>query len=188
NGQFEDVTKSAGIALSGSGMGCAAGDYDNHGHTDLAVCMNDGVRLLHNEGDGKFADVTEKAGLRRDPNCVSATWVDYDHDGDVDLYLTMMPDGPGRHNELWRNNGNGTFTEVSNETALGFAPTGAGVVTTDFNNDRAIDFVLAGAGTGVMILLNPRGGKVGVVGGPGFAEEGLRPGKGGGGVGLGKNG
>jgi Flp pilus assembly protein TadD len=177
SGQFEDVTKSAAITLNG-GMGCAAGDFDNDGHTDLAVCLIDGVRLLRNEGDGKFADVTEKAGLRRDPGCVSATWVDYDHDGDADLYLTMMPDGPGRHNVLWRNNGNGTFTDVSAETALGFAPTGAGMVTTDFNNDRAVDFVLAGAGTGVMILLNPREGKFVLLDGPDLVKEGLPPAKG----------
>jgi tetratricopeptide (TPR) repeat protein len=173
--QFEDVTKSAGVELNGPGMGCAAGDFDNDGHTDLAVCLQDGVRLLHNEGNGKFADVTEKSGIQRGSGCVSVTFVDYDHDGDLDLYVTMVPDGPGSHNALWRNNGNSTFTEVSSETGLGVSPTGAGVVTTDFNNDRAIDFVLAGAGSGAMILLNPREGKFTAMDGPDFAKEGLPP-------------
>jgi len=178
NGQFEDVTKSAGIALAGSGMGCAAGDFDNDGHTDLAVCLPEGVRLLHNEGNGKFVDVTEKAGIRGGAGCVALTFVDYDHDGDLDLYVTMMPDGPGRHNVLWRNNGNSTFTDVSAETGLGYLPTGAGVATTDFNNDRAIDFVLAGAGSGAMVLLNPREGKFTAMEGPDFAKEGLPPARG----------
>src|SRR5438094_7354393 len=67
--------------------------------------------------------------------------------------------GNAAHNILWRNNGDSSFTDVSAETALGAAATGAGVVTTDFNNDRAIDFVLAGGATGASILLNPREGK-----------------------------
>src|SRR5713226_2272602 len=60
DGKFADVTLAAGIDLKGSGYGCAAGDFDNDGLTDLAVCLSDGVRLLRNSGDGKFVDVTEK--------------------------------------------------------------------------------------------------------------------------------
>src|SRR5262249_16016244 len=59
DGQFEDVTQSAGLNLSGAGLGCAAGDFDNDGHTDLAICLGDGVHLLRNKGDGKFEDVTQ---------------------------------------------------------------------------------------------------------------------------------
>ena len=88
DGRFADVTRQAGIQLAGSGLGCAAGDFDNDGHTDLAVCLSDGVRLLRNGGDGKFADVTEKVGIRREKGCVGVTFVDYDHDGDLDLYVT----------------------------------------------------------------------------------------------------
>src|SRR5260370_1355745 len=145
NGSFEDVTSAAGIHLTGAGFGCAAGDFDNDGHTDLAVCLNDGVRLLRNSGDGKFEDVTEKVGIRREKGCVGVTFVDYDHDGDLDLYITMPPDtrssGPPAHNMLWRNNGNNTFTAVSAEPSLGFAATGAGACTTEFNNDRSADIV-----------------------------------------------
>jgi len=137
NSSFEDVTSTAGIHLSGAGFGCAAGDFDNDGHTDLAVCLSDGVRLLRNSGDGKFEDVTEKAGIGREKGCVGVTFVDYDHDGDLDLYITMAPEasatGAPPHNVLWRNNGNSTFTNVSEETGLGFAATGAGVVTTEPN-------------------------------------------------------
>ena len=179
NGRFEDVTEAAGIHLMGSGFGCAAGDFDNDGKTDLAVCLKDGVRLLHNKGKGKFEDVTEAAGIRKEKGCVGVTFVDYDHDGDLDLYVTMAADsgssGAAAHNSLWRNNGNNTFTDVSSETALGVAATGAGVVTTDFNNDRAIDFVIAGGTAGASILLNPREGKFVPLAGIDFTKEKLPP-------------
>jgi len=179
NGRFEDVTQTAGIHLRGTGFGCAAGDFDNDGKPDLAVCLSDGVRLLHNRDEAKFEDVTEAAGIRKEKGCVGATFVDYDHDGDLDLYVTMGADsgsaGMAAHNLLWRNNGNSTFTDVSAETALGVAATGAGVVTTDFNNDRAIDFVVAGGTAGASILLNPREGKFAPLAGIDFAKEKLPP-------------
>ncbi len=179
NGQFEDVTKSSGIALTGSGFGCAAGDFDNDGHTDLAVCLSDGVHLLHNEADGKFADVTGKVGIGRKKGCVGLTFVDYDHDGDLDLYVTVSPDSGSpsapAHNILWRNNGNSTFTDVSEETALGVPATGAGLVSTDFNNDRAIDFVFAGGSSGAAIYLNPREGKFSPLDAIDFKKENLPP-------------
>jgi hypothetical protein len=171
-GKFTDVTLAVGMDLKGSGHGCAAGDFDNDGHADLAVCLSDGVRLLRNDGDGKFMDVTEKVGIRREKGCVGLTFVDYDHDGDLDLYVTMTP-GAGAHNILWRNNGNSTFTDISEQTALGVAATGAGVVTTDFNNDRAIDFVVAGGAAGAAIYLNPREGKFAALPGVDFAKENL---------------
>ena len=141
-----------------AGLGARPGDFDNDGTTDLAVCEADGVRLFRNDGDGKFADVTEKAGIVREKGCVGTTFVDYDHDGDLDLYVTMAP-GNGRKNKLWRNNGNSTFTDVSAETGLGVDATGADAAVTDFNNDRAIDFVVAGGAAGAAIYLNPREGK-----------------------------
>jgi tetratricopeptide (TPR) repeat protein len=183
NGKFADVTKAAGLENTMPGFGCAAGDFDNDGHTDLAVCFEDGVRLFHNTGDGKFDDVTEKVGIRREPGCRGLTWVDYDHDGDLDLYITNAPspfavNSPARfapHNVLWRNNGNSTFTDVSAETALGIDATGAGLVTTDFNNDRAIDFVFAGGADGASIYLNPREGKFTPLAAIDFKKENLPP-------------
>jgi Tfp pilus assembly protein PilF len=179
NGRFEDVTRAAGIELTGRGLGCAAGDFDNDGKTDLAVCMSDGVKLFHNKGEGKFEDITRTVGIRKEKGCVGLTFVDYDHDGDLDLYITMVPDagslGSRPHNVLWRNNGNSTFTDVSTETALGFAATGAGVVTTDFNNDRAVDFVVAGGPNGASIYLNPREGKFTPLSGIDFGKEKLPP-------------
>jgi len=183
-GRFSDVTQTAGLALRGSGMGCAAGDFDNDGHTDLAVCLSDGVHLLRNNtgnnGAGKFDDVTQTVGIRRESGCVGVTFVDYDHDGDLDLYVTNQPAASASpqtsaHNVLWRNNGNSTFTDVSEETGLNFDATGAGVVTTDFNNDRAIDFVFAGGAAGASIYLNPREGKFTPSPAIDFKKENLPP-------------
>ena len=178
NGKFEDVTAKLGSGAVGQGFGCAAGDFDNDNLTDLAVCEVDGVRLFHNDGGAKFTDVTEKMGIKREKGCVSTALVDYDHDGDLDLYVTMEPlpaGGAKRKNKMWRNNGNSTFTDVSEESGLGVDATGAGVAVTDFNNDRAIDFVLAGGATGAAIYLNPREGKFSALPGIDFTKEGLPP-------------
>jgi tetratricopeptide (TPR) repeat protein len=178
-GNFEDVTaKSGSLATIAGGLGCAAGDFDNDGHVDLAVCETDGVRLFHNDGNGTFSDVTDKVGIRRENGCVAPVFVDYDHDGDLDLYLTVSSqttDAPARTNRLWRNNGNSTFTDVSQETGLGVAASGGGVAVTDFNNDRAIDFVLAGGPSGATVYLNPREGKFTTFAGLDFSKESLPP-------------
>ena len=179
-GKFADVTSESGLEITGSGFGCATGDFDNDGHTDLAVCLTDGVHLFHNDGAGKFEDVTQKVGIRPEKGCVGVTFVDYDHDGDLDLYVTMQATAAATpetkaHNFLWRNNGNSTFTDVSTESALGFDATGAGLVTTDFNNDRAIDFVFAGGTEGASIYLNPRQGKFTPLSAIDFKKETLPP-------------
>src|SRR6266853_3377116 len=172
DGKFADKTSGSGLTLSGSGLGCAAGDFDNDGKTDLAVCMGDGVHLFHNDGAGKFSDVTKAVNIRSEKGCVGVTFADYDHDGDLDLYISNKPGDAGR-NVMWRNNGNSTFTDVSAETALGTEATGAGMVTSDFNNDRAVDFILAGGAKGASVLLNPREGEFKALAGIDFAEEGL---------------
>jgi len=174
DGKFEDQTAGSGLAIMGNGLGCAAGDFDNDGKTDLAVCFDDGVHLFHNDGGGKFGDVTKTVGIKPEKGCVGATFVDFDHDGDLDLYITAKAGG-GFHNILWRNNGNSTFTDISGETALGIGGTGGGLITSDFNNDRAIDFVVAGGARGASVLLNPREGAFKEIDGIDFAKAGLPP-------------
>ena len=178
DGRFDaGAGRASGLEIKGAGLGCAVGDFDNDGKADLAVCFADGVRLFHNDGGGKFSDVTSKVGIRREPGCVGLTFVDYDHDGDLDLYVTMAAnaDQSSVKNVLWRNNGNSTFTDVSAETALGIPATGGGVVTSDFNNDRAVDFVVAGGAKGAGVYLNPREGKFTALEAIDFQKENLPP-------------
>ncbi|HKD70699.1 MAG TPA: FG-GAP-like repeat-containing protein [Candidatus Acidoferrum sp.] len=177
DGKFTDATEKTGLAGVAAGFGCAAGDFDNDGWTDLAVCEAAGIRLFHNDGGSKFVDVTEKVGIRREKGCVAASFVDYDHDGDLDLYLSMASETAAEKpkNKLWRNNGDSTFTDVSEESGLGIDATGAGVVATDFNNDRAIDFVLAGGPARAAIYLNPREGKFTRLPAVDFAKANLPP-------------
>src|SRR5262245_28356117 len=153
-GQFENVTQKAGFDPKLHAIACAAGDYDNDGHTDLAVTTVDRVLLFHNQGNGTFKDVTEAAGIRSQNPPLSVTFVDYDHDGDVDLFLTRPEP---RKNTVWRNNGNGSFTDVTADLGLITTTPSFGVTPTDFNNDRAIDLIFA---TGKPeLFLNPREGK-----------------------------
>src|SRR5438876_8370379 len=168
-GHFENVTDASGLASSLPRLGCSAGDYDNDGLTDLAVADSAGVHVFHNEGNGKFKEVTTQLGIK-DTGAFSVNFVDYDHDGDLDLYVTHIVDAPlsqagvnldtSAHvsNSLWRNNGNGTFTEVSRETGVGGGTSSLGALATDFNNDRAVDFVVTSASTKPIVLLNPREG------------------------------
>ena len=159
SGKFEDVTTKAGLDANHHGTSCTAGDYDNDGFTDLAVVSENQVLLFHNEKDGKFKEVSHAAGLQPHALRYGVTWVDYDHDGDIDLFLnafTLSGDHK-KADELWRNNGNGTFTNVSEET--GFQGQGPHylAIGSDINNDRAVD-ILAG-GEQPIVYQNPREGK-----------------------------
>jgi tetratricopeptide (TPR) repeat protein len=161
-GHFTDVTKSVSLAISGA-VSCAAGDYDNDGHADLAVGFNGRIALYRNQGDGTFRDVTETAGIHSTISARGMTFVDYDHDGDLDIYVTSAPTQippagvPAKQSELWRNDGNGTFTNWSAESGLGIAA--SGVTVSDINNDRAIDFVMTSASGLPSVLFNPREGQ-----------------------------
>ena len=178
NGKFEDVTRKAGLDPSLHGLGCTAGDYDNDGSPDLVTIANGRVVLLRNEKNGKFKDVTAAAqidntsvlmvgmgsGVRLTP-----IFLDYDHDGDVDLYVTSLdlhlnPSNeiwsekiPASPNTMWRNNGNGTFTNVTREVQPESPTFGTSAIGTDYNNDRAVDVVVTGD-KGPVILENPREG------------------------------
>jgi tetratricopeptide (TPR) repeat protein len=158
NGQFEDVTKKARLDPTLHARGCTSGDYDNDGFTDIVLSLNRRVLLLHNEKNGEFKDVSEAAGILGDSLTFGVTMIDYDHDGDLDLFeaQTREEGGWGR---MFRNNGNGTFTEVT--TAVGLEDlksNGAvSVIGTDYNNDRAVDIVVPQLQP--TILENPREGK-----------------------------
>jgi hypothetical protein len=180
NGKFEDVTRKAGLDPSSHAIGCAAGDYDNDGATDLAVTTTSHLIVLHNEKDGTFKDVSQAAGIKSDGPNLGVTFVDYDHDGDIDLYVTRpaahsanfnssipagnapiwpeeMPNAIGR-SQMWRNNGNGTFTDVTDSVGLSGSSTSLAAVGTDYNNDRAVDIVLTGGAKQSLMMENPREG------------------------------
>src|SRR5205807_955379 len=173
NDKFEDATKRAGLDPTLHAIGCTAGDYDNDGATDLAVSLRVRALLLHNEKNGTFKDMTESAGIKSEGSNVGVTFIDYDHDGDLDLYVTntlrnapapasgqdiKLPSGlvfPG--NFMWRNNGNGTFTNVTQELEIYLDPS-VSAIGTDYNNDRAIDLVVTDL-KGPATLENRRDGK-----------------------------
>ncbi|HXZ79083.1 MAG TPA: FG-GAP-like repeat-containing protein [Terriglobales bacterium] len=167
-GRFEEVTTAAGLDPKRPAIACAVSDYDNDTFPDLAISFGDSIALYHNEHQGKFKDVTEAAGLSKAKAGALAfaglLWVDFDHDGDTDLLVTNRQqgatdaEGNKPHNFLFRNNGNGAFTDFTEESGLG-RPDAAtfGGALSDFNNDRAVDFILSGRAT--QILLNPREGK-----------------------------
>ena len=161
-GLFEDMTRKAGLDPSMRAIGCTAGDYDNDGSTDLAIAAGR-LLLLHNEKNGTFKDATITAGVAT-PDATGLTFLDYDHDGDIDLYVIryrdeMYPTIQIRSAVMWRNNGNGTFTDVSDPTGLdGLPGLGPAAIGTDYNNDRAVDLAVTGGESGPMIFQNPREG------------------------------
>ncbi len=154
-GKFEDVTAKAGLDPKGGGTACTAGDYDNDGFTDLVLASVKGVVLLHNEHGGVFKDATAAAGVAGEVFTSGLAFVDYDHDGDLDLFV-------GGATALWRNNGNGTFTSVTQEALFskeGAVMCSGNTLGTDVNNDRAVDLVSMCRGGTPEILLNPREGR-----------------------------
>jgi Tfp pilus assembly protein PilF len=175
--RFEEVTKKAGLHPSMRAQGCTTGDYDNDGFADIALTSNGRVLLLHNEKNGTFKDVTEAAGIRSGKSNLGLTFVDYDHDGDIDLYVTSydLADGPLSTrvlgaNVMWRNNGDGSFSDVTEAVGLTGATPSVAAVGTDYNNDRAVDIAVSGWGAqmeavghplslGTSIYENPREGK-----------------------------
>ncbi|PTY02815.1 CRTAC1 family protein [Opitutaceae bacterium EW11] len=165
DGTFTDVTAEAGVAgrPDSYGMAASAADYDNDGNLDLYVC-NYGTNILyHNNGDGTFTDVTEKAGLLSPGWSLAAPWFDYNGDGKLDLFVVHYLEYdkgafqqvgayykadnfpgplsyPGLPDHLYRNNGDGTFTDVTREAGL-WEPTGRGMgaVACDLNGDGFVD-------------------------------------------------
>jgi tetratricopeptide (TPR) repeat protein len=155
----EAAASDFGISLKGKGVSCAVGDFDNDGHPDLVVALEDQVVLYKNLANGKFQDVTKTAGITALNRPAGMTFIDYDHDGDLDLFITGSPlAGRSNSNVLWRNNGNGTFTEWTEQTGLQGSGATTSAVLSDLNNDRAVDLLVAG-GSAPMFYANPREGK-----------------------------
>lgn len=180
-GKFENVTRKAQLNPAIHATGCSIGDYDNDGFPDFALSQDGNTLLFHNQKDGTFKEVGESAGISGTGFGAGLTFIDYDHDGDLDLYVTHFNDpGYDQHqyptevklvgsNRMWRNNGNGTFSDVTASVGLqGDTPSFA-AVGSDYNNDRAIDVVISGFGDppvedskdrlGTSIYENPREGK-----------------------------
>jgi len=165
DGTFTDVTEKAGVGGNGAvSSGCSAADYDNDGHVDLYVLNYNGNILYHNNGDGTFTDVTKKAGLESNRWGLSAVWFDYNNDGYLDVFVgnyLLYDDGKfrdfypaagypgplsysGQPNALYRNNGDGTFTDVTKEAGL-YKPDGRAMSVTvaDFRNIGLLDIFVA---------------------------------------------
>ncbi len=170
DGTFEDVTEKAGLKDDRWGMGVAVADYDNDGDEDLYVCNFGPNFLYRNNGDGTFTDVASEAGVAFDGMTPGAGWGDFDGDGDLDLYVSAYAEfdpkhpwapfarrlrgmkvalGPiglrGSSDRLFRNEGDGRFTDVSIEAGLRTDETefGLTVVCADFDGDALIDAFVA---------------------------------------------
>ena len=166
DGTFSDVTKQAGFQKNhGYGMGCLSADYDNDGDADLYLTNFGRNQLYRNNGDGTFTDVTSPAGVGDSHWSVSASFGDYNLDGYLDLYVAnyleyqvetahaCLLEGvhiycgpheyPGAQDTLYRNNGDGTFTDVTARSGVRNAGKGLGVLFTDYNNDGYPDIFVA---------------------------------------------
>ena len=203
-GRFTDVTDAAGVGDASYGMGGVAGDYDNDGDADLYV-TNFGRNLLYqNNGDGTFTDVTESAGVAGgDRWSSSCAFVDYDHDGNLDLYVVnylnydLAKDKDwvdwkgektygnpqvyqGISDLLFRNNGDGTFTDATRYAGVhNDGGKGLGVTCGDYDNDGRIDIYVANDTTPNFLYRNIGDGRfvdIGPFSGAAYNEHGVAEG------------
>ncbi len=198
DGTFTDVTEKAGVAAGGYGQGVAVGDYDGDGFPDLYVAQYGKSILYHNNGDGTFTDVTEKAGVAAPGWASSAVWFDYDNDGRLDLFVCNFVDFSKAKNLncvaynqpgycvptlykpsaswLFHNNGDGTFSDVSQSSGIARHLGKAwGVVATDLNNDGRMDLFVANDTVQNYLYMNRGKGKfdeIAALAGVGFGETG----------------
>ncbi|NYF78322.1 CRTAC1 family protein [Granulicella arctica] len=189
DGTFTDITLQAGLARSGWGQGCCVGDYDNDGWDDLFVSYYGQNVLYRNNGNGTFTDVTAKAGLTQSKTRWNSgcAFLDYNRDGHLDLFVANYIDfdiktaplpeaagcaykgiqvacGPpgleGGKNILYRNNGDGTFTDVSQKSGIWdtIGTYGLSVAVCDYDNDGWPDIYVANDSTAATLYQNQKDG------------------------------
>lgn len=206
DGKFVDVTAKAGLIRTGWGQAVCIGDYDNDGWDDLFISYFGKNALFRNQGDGTFRDVTEKAGVGNNRTKWGSgnAFLDYDKDGDLDLFVAgyinfdiktaplpesgpclykgiMVACGPpglqGGKNMLYRNNGDGTFTDVSEKSGItkSFGTYGLGVLVADFDNDGWPDIYVANDTAPAALYHNNKDGTftdIGVEAGAAYSGDG----------------
>jgi hypothetical protein len=197
--RFTDVTESSGILQDGYGMGAAVGDLDNDGYPDLYLTQFGDNRLYRNQGDGTFRDITAESGTNDPRWSTSAAFVDYDLDGDLDLFVTNYVQfnpkanrrctgsggardycGPqvfeGTTDRLFRNDGRGRFTDVSQPAGIGaVSGPGLGVTVADFDLDGRPDLYVANDGEANRLWMNRGEGRfedAGLMAGAAFNMDG----------------
>ena len=144
DGTFTNVAAQAGIADPRGGWGSLFADYDNDGYPDLYITRGgwSGAAentLYHNNGDGTFTDVTHTAGVADPQSSFCAAWADYDNDGYIDLYIADGVIGDGAANVLYRNNGDGTFTNTAEIAGVANTGNSLGTAWGDYDKDGYID-------------------------------------------------
>jgi hypothetical protein len=202
DGTFTDVTGDAGAGDKLYGMGCTFGDYDNDGLVDIYVTNFGPNRLYRNIGDGTFADVTDAAGVGDPRWGTGSGFADYDGDGDLDLYVANYVEHttennircgpaeftqycgprayPGTPDVLYRNNGDGSFTDVTVDAGMEQpvqynSGTGLGMLWSDFDSDGALDVYVANDDAANFMYRNNGDGTFedrSIVAGTAYNEEG----------------
>ena len=199
DGTFTDVTVKAGLSGGSFGMGVAVGDYDGDGFQDLYITSYGRNTLFKNTGKGSFIDVTDKAGVAAPGWSTCAVWFDFDNDAKLDLFVSsfvfydrslnvLCADDQKRPyycipryykprpSHLFRNNGDGTFKDVSTETGIAGSPGKSfGAVATDVNNDGWLDLFVANDTMPNFLFVNQGGKKfeeVGLGAGIAFSQTG----------------
>ena len=171
DGTFIDITEKAGVGDTGYGVGCAAADINNDGYPEIYVTNYGRNTLYYNNGDGTFTDATQKAGVGDERWGTSCAFLDYDNDGDVDLYVVNYMKFSVAENQWWetrgirtycsptdqiagshfvsepdifyRNNGDGTFTDVTEAAGISHRALGLAVAVGDYDSDGYPDFHIA---------------------------------------------
>ena len=198
DGTFTDVTDIVGVGDTNYGLGCCVGDYDNDDNQDLYITNFEANVLYHNNGDGTFSDVTQKAGVGDERWGSCCAFADYDNDGDLDLFVSnyvvfnleenpicssrgiRVYCGPETYDSvpdiLYRNNGDGSFTDVTESAGLYNAGKGFGVVWGDYDNDGDLDLFVANDTTPNFLYCNNSDGtfaEMAMMAGVALSESGM---------------